>query len=749
MNRPLIAITGAGAVASLGRTRRELFQAALAGRCGCGPAPDIESGPVPETGAAQAVELPEDFAPELGREARYLRWAALEALREAGLAPGDIPAQRVAAAIGTTLHGIRAGGRWLRGAPITELRGMQAPVILREALGGLGVEGPRLTTCAACASGLTGVSLARSLLQAGEADVALAGGYDPISEYASAGFASLRLVAAGPQRPFCRDREGLKVAEGYGVLVLERLEDALAREAGILAVITGAGETSDGRHLTQPHPEGAGAARAAELALAESGIRPDEIGLICAHATGTPANDSAEAAALRTTFGDALAGAPIVTFKSHLGHTLGGAGAVELALAVEAMREGVAPPAANVSAQEIEFDQLDVVTESPRRARIGATLNLSIGFGGSNAAVAMARQAAVGAEGGAECEEVVITGIGLLLPGVSSGAELSALLAAPARHLDQDLGAPEESAYMPLLDPRKSRRLSEYARLSVAAATLALDDAGVDDRAAFCECCDAALGTAHGSPTYAEAYYREIVESGPQAANPMLFAEGVPNAGAAQLSIGLGLRGACQTVLGSRTAGLEALHVAALRIAGGRAQRAIVCAAEECAGVVAEAYRAWGLGARKGAHNGVDAFFIAGGAVALTLESASSAAARGARIRGRIGASALGCADDLAPGAFARRAAAVLGTVGADRAPVLHAASGAWPDVVERRAARSVGCAIGAALPWANAEFFSVGPLTAVAAATLENRGGRVLAVDFHGPIAAVAIEPGPAGGAL
>src|SRR5690606_12628703 len=113
--------------------------------------------------------------------------------------------------------------------------------------------------------------------------------------------------------------------------------------------------------------------------------------------------------------------------------------------------------------------------------------------------------------------------------------------------------------------------------------------------------------------------------------------------------------------------------------------------AEECADVVAEAYRAWGLGSRDGR------FFIAGGAVALTLESASSAAARGARIRGRIGASVLGCADDLAPGAIARRAGAVLGAVGADRSPVLHAASGAWPDAVERRAARSVGCGIGAA----------------------------------------------------
>src|SRR5690606_1406844 len=119
-------------------------------------------------------------------------------------------------------------------------------------------------------------------------------------------------------------------------------------------------------------------------------------------------------------------------------------------------------------------------------------------------------------------------------------------------------GNPAEDLYLPLLDARKARRLSVYARLTVAAAVMALRDAGVEDgeaRAAFCNDCEAALGTAHGSPGYAEAYYREIVESGPEAANPMLFAEGVPNAGAAQLSIALGVRGACQTILGTRTAG--------------------------------------------------------------------------------------------------------------------------------------------------------------------------------------------------
>src|SRR5690606_17266980 len=113
---------------------------------------------------------------------------------------------------------------------------------------------------------------------------------------------SLRLVAAGPQRPFCRDRAGLKVAEGYGLLVLERLDDAVRRGASVLAVIAGAGETSDGHHLTQPHPEGAGPARAARTALAELNLAPESIGMIAAHATGTPANDTAEAAALRTTF---------------------------------------------------------------------------------------------------------------------------------------------------------------------------------------------------------------------------------------------------------------------------------------------------------------------------------------------------------------------------------------------------------------------------------------------------------------
>jgi len=580
-------------------------------------------------------ESGQDLSFEGSREIALLRRVLDEALREAGISNDwPCPPDRVSMILGTTLGGMRAAGRYLRSGNLSELRTFTAASILTQAAAHLPCIGLATTTCAACASGLSSIALGLTLLRDGSCDLVLAGGYDPISEYAWAGFNSLRLVTEGTPRPFSRGRQGMMLGEGYAIVVLERSEDAAKRGAAPLAVVAGFGESSDAHHLTQPEPTGDGAARAMRAAMADAGIKPSAIELIAAHATATPNNDAAEIAAYQRVFSERLFQVPIVAFKSHLGHTLGGAGTVELILSMMAMRERTIPPTASVTREEIEFPGLDVVVGRSRSADLNHTMNLSMGFGGANACVLLARAnhdhssdahrlQSVCVPRMNEHREVLITGVGVLLPGAVGNQVFIGRLHADDWPMEFDLN---DSDFAHLFNARRARRLSGYVKLMLAATSVAMQDASVVDVAEFASTCGAILGTTHGPSRYSEEFYRQVVNEGIAAANPLLFAEGVPNAGSAQLSLMLGLKGGAQTIIGSRTAGLDALNLAMRRIADGSSDRLIVGAAEERSDLVESACRNCGdLG-----------LVTSAGAVALVLESAASARARATKPRGIV-----------------------------------------------------------------------------------------------------------------
>ena len=656
---PSIVITATGVACGLGLNAEAAWRAVCAARRGIGPLPDMESPLPPGSDGGQALPLPADFEPTLPREARYLRWAIRQALRQAGDLP--CPPQRRAIMLGTTLHGMRAGGRFFRSNDFAQLADFLAGDVVEKAAAGLDLHGGAATTCSACSSSLGSVALGVTMLQRGEADVVIAGGYDPVSEYAWAGFNALRLVSGPPLRPFTVGRCGMKLAEAYAIVVLERADDAARRGQRSLATVAGWGESADAHHLTQPHPQGNGAAAAMRQALARAGVAPEQIGLISAHATGTPDNDAAEFAAMRQVFGERLAATPVVAFKSHLGHTLGAAGAIELIFSAMAMRDGVVPPTALDAGEQVEFAELRLNrSAAPAASSITATLNTSLGFGGANTSVVLRRAdncdealdpraprhatdhaVEPGLSVGRSSEEstahavasvdrssaltraardraVVVTGVGLILPGFYARDDW---LANPRDRSTTPAETIDFARVESIVSARRVRRMSDYVKLTLAAATLAgreaFGDAGVPaDTAAI-------LGTTHGSAGFSETYYRQLIAEGVSAANPLLFAEGVPNAAAAQLSLMLGLTGACQTIVGTQTAGLDALRLAMLRIGAGEIDRCIVSAGEEDSPIVAAAYARCADGVAA-------AFDHVAGAVALVLESADGAAARGA-----------------------------------------------------------------------------------------------------------------------
>ena len=750
-----IAIMGAGLATSLGVGREASWRALLDGRVGLGPLTAIEDPGQAERGGGEVGPLP-GVDPDEPREAAYLRFAIDEALKHAGLT-GDgtwpCPPERRGLMLGTTLHGMTAGGRMVRSGSKQPLRDFLAPAVIARATRHLALEGWAATTCSACSSGLGSILLGATLLRAGELDVVICGGYDPISEYAYAGFNSLRLIDDRLPRPFTRDRAGMKVSEGYGIVVLERAADAAKRGRTPFCRLAGGGESADAHHLTQPMQDGQGAAGAIDAALRAAGLQTGDIDLIVAHATGTPDNDAAEYAALHGVFGEGLRDVPVAALKSRLGHTLGGAGAAELIFAMLALRDGQLPTTANTTPADVDFAHLSLSVE-PREARVAATLNTSLGFGGANTCVALGKGPGIGVRGSdgaadvnpsAEAlEDVCITGIGVVTRElIGGGASLDL-----QRDREPVVGEVAEERYLPLLNARRVRRLSGYVKLTLAAATLAVRDAAVPDageaRDAFFRECPAILGTMHGSTHYSYDYYRGIVDEGLATANPMLFAEGVPNAGAAHLSMMLGLRGACQTVIGSRTAGLDALRLASLRIATGEWDRALVCAGEEHDPLVEDSYAAFGMTGMPGG--------TAAGAVTLVLESRQAAEGRGARVHATVdgGWQVHFGWRDARIGVRKVRERLRQDVDRRDVQRIIGSANGTWIDRFEAAATRRLEPHVELAQAGRGfAESFSAGPLLAVAGASLAagQSGGctAVQATDFNGVAAAIRIRPGNA----
>jgi 3-oxoacyl-[acyl-carrier-protein] synthase II len=731
--RPSIAITGVGLATSLGLSAAETWRRVLENQSKPGAMPALEFIAPPEKGGNQALDLAADYFPDLPREVRYLRWTIQQALNDAEVTePFPYPLHRMGFVVGTTLHGMRAGGQFFRTGEYAHLRHFLAGSTLDNAISHFPFTGDSVTTCSACSSSLGSIALAITLLETGQLDLVVSGGYDTVSEYAFAGFNSLRLVADGPLRPFCKNRQGMKIGEGFGIVVLERATDAHRRGKKPSAIILGCGESADAHHLTQPHPEGLGAAAAMNGALHRAGIDAKQIDLIAAHATGTPDNDAGEHAALVHIFGADLPRVPVVSFKTHVGHTLGGAGAVELILSSLALRDQTIPACANVAPDDLEFSDLSVVTSHPRPGKIRATLNTSLGFGGANTCAILGPEST--AQGLIEPvldREVFITGVGLVLPGAVGTDAFSKRLNDPAPALLADTGSIPTTEYEHLLNARRIRRMNDYVKLTLAATTLALKDAHIDDLPAFSQQCSALLGTTHGGSSYCVDYYRQIVTGGWVAANPMLFAEGVPNSAAAHLSLMLSLKGACQTVIGSRTAGLDALRLASLRIASGQWDRAIVGAAEEFHSLVNEAYAHCGLHGPRG-------FAAGAGAVTLILESRSSMQSRGGRARGQLIASA---SSRFHQANALESAQTILQEL--NKPPLIFtSANNTWIDRIESEAiARTCSESEVRRLYGRFPELFSAAPLAAVAAGLLDHPSFAVLCTGYNGTMTGVQIN--------
>jgi len=257
----------------------------------------------------------------------------------------------------------------------------------------IGAKGPNFSTVSACATGTDSIGEALEMIRRGRADVIVAGGTEAaVCPIGIAGFNSCMALSTrndDPQaasRPFDTGRDGFVLGEGAGLLVLESLDHAEKRGAKVMAELVGYGASSDAHHVTQPHPEGEGAARAMKWALADAGMAPEEVDYINAHGTSTQMNDKFETIAMKKMFGDHAYDLTVSSTKSMTGHLLGAAGGIEAGFSVLSIMEGVIPPTINIDEPDPDCD-LNYTPNTAALQAVDVAMSNSLGFGGHNASL--------------------------------------------------------------------------------------------------------------------------------------------------------------------------------------------------------------------------------------------------------------------------------------------------------------------------------------------------------------------------
>jgi 3-oxoacyl-[acyl-carrier-protein] synthase II len=407
-----VVITGVGLVTPLGNNTRETWRSLLEGHSGVGPITHFDASQFPTRFAAEV----RNFDPALFMEKKEVKRmdtfchfalaASDHAMRDAGLtAWNGRESERAGVIVGSGIggfgsietehatllaHGPRRISPFFIPSSIVNLAAGRVSIRY-------GARGPNCAPCTACSAGTHAIGDAFKIVERGDADIMIAGGAEAaITPLSLGGFDAMKALStrnddpSRASRPFDRDRDGFVLGEGAGILILEELGHAVRRGAKVYAELAGYAMTSDAFHITAPAPGGEGAIRAMRLTLDDQGIPPDQVDYINAHGTSTPPNDRTETAAIRAVFGAHAYKLAISSTKSMIGHLLGAAGAVEIAVTALSVRDQIMHPTINLAHRDPECD-LDYVPNKARSAHIRYALSNSFGFGGTNACVLLKR----------------------------------------------------------------------------------------------------------------------------------------------------------------------------------------------------------------------------------------------------------------------------------------------------------------------------------------------------------------------
>ncbi len=406
-----VVLTGLGALTPVGNTTEEFWSALKQGKSGVGPITRFDATGYPTRIAGEVRGFDEGKYVDR-KEARrldpYLKYAiatSVMAVEDAALDPAKVDGTRFGVLIGSGIGGITT---LIEGEDVRRTKGVDRvspfviPMLIVNMAAGLvsmrfGARGPNSSVVTACATGNHAIGDAYKIIQRGDADVMIAGGAEAmIVPLTIAGFCSMKAMSTRndepekASRPFDAGRDGFVCGEGAGIVVLEALEHAVRRDARIYGEIVGYGMTADAHHMTAPDPEGDGATRAMQLALAAAGIEPGAVGYVNAHGTSTPYNDKFETIAIKRVFGEHARKVAVSSTKSMTGHLLGAAGGIEAIATTLAIYHGLLPPTINYDTPDPECD-LDYVPNQARKVDVEYALSNAFGFGGTNATLAFRR----------------------------------------------------------------------------------------------------------------------------------------------------------------------------------------------------------------------------------------------------------------------------------------------------------------------------------------------------------------------
>ena len=397
MNRRVV-VTGLGVVSSIGIGKDEFWKNLIAGKSGISEIKTFDASeyPVHRGGEVKdfdpAQYIPKNRLKDIARASQFAIAATKMALEDAKLGKDELRGKRLGIVIGTTMADVQSleqiDKHWIAKGEndVWPINVQKYPANnLSDNIGfHFRFQGVNIAVPTACSAGNYSIGLACDLIRQNKIDFAIVGGADPISRTNFTGFN--RLIAMAPDRcqPFDKDRKGMLVGEGSGVLVLEELESAKKRFVSIYAQILGYGLSCDAYHMTTQRVEGI--IKVMEKAIRNSGIKKEDVDYISAHGTGTPTNDKTECEAIKKVFANSAKNLSISSIKSMLGHTMGAASAIEAIACCLAVKNDIMPPTINFETPDPECD-IDCVPNTAKGKEIKVALNNSFAFGGNNACV--------------------------------------------------------------------------------------------------------------------------------------------------------------------------------------------------------------------------------------------------------------------------------------------------------------------------------------------------------------------------
>ena len=391
-----VVITGLGLVIANGIGVKDAWNALVHGKDGTGDVTSFDTSQYKIHRACEVKNFKIDtvFKNETTANTihKYTYSAAKEALEDSGLHDrARYNYERFGIAIGTLAGELPPFEYLLRNSPEEKSNGFDMNVVLTYPPSSIttllsedfGFEGPNMVSLNACSSGNHAIAWAYDLLRDGTVDVMLVGGGELIPQTEFTHFHNLKALAPEKCQPFDRDRKGLIIGEGAGIMVMETLDFAKKRGACIYAELKSNGMSCDGHHMTAPHPEGAGAIKSMLDALTEAKLSYKDIDYINAHGTGTPLNDRMETLAIKSVFKERAKDIPVSSIKSMIGHTMGAASAIESVVSCLSIKNNVIPPTIHYETPDPECD-LDYVPNEGRERKVNCVLNNSFAFGGNN-----------------------------------------------------------------------------------------------------------------------------------------------------------------------------------------------------------------------------------------------------------------------------------------------------------------------------------------------------------------------------